>query len=68
MWFIDAGGVNIVEQTPISTRYLSQDDRIAIADGLAAGESVKLIAARIGNSFQSVYREISRNREPDGLY
>ena len=68
LWFIDAGSVNIVEQTPISTRYLSQDDRIAIADGLAAGEPVKLIAARIGKSFQSVYREISRNRKPDGLY
>ena len=55
-------------QTLISTRYLSQDDRIEIGDGLAAGEPVKLIAARIGKSFQSVYREISRNRKPDGLY
>ena len=32
LWFIDAGSVNIVEQTPISSGYLSQDDRIAIAD------------------------------------
>ena len=30
------------------------------------GESVKSIAARIGKSYQCVYREISRNRKPDG--
>jgi hypothetical protein len=34
MWFIDAGRVSFIE-TVISTRYLSQDDRIEIADGLA---------------------------------
>ncbi len=67
LWFIDAGSVKFVE-TPISSRYLSQDDRIEIADGLAAGESVKVIAARIGKSYQTVYREIARNRKPDGRY
>jgi transposase, IS30 family len=67
LWFIDAGRVNFIE-TPISPRYLSQDDRIEIADGLARGEPVKLIAARIGKTFQSVYREIARNRKPDGRY
>ena len=67
LWFIDAGRVSFVE-TPISPRYLSQDDRIEIADGLAGGEPVKLIAARIGKTYQSVYREIARNRKPDGRY
>lgn len=67
LWFIDAGGVSFVE-VPISARYLSQDDRIAIADGLARGEQVKLIASRIGRSYQTVYREIARNRNPDGRY
>ena len=67
LWFIDAGSVSFVE-TPISRRYLSQDDRIEIADGLARGERVKSIAARIGKSYQSVYREIARNRKPDGRY
>lgn len=67
VWFIDAGGVSFVE-TPISGRYLNQDDRIEIADGLARGESVKSIAARIGKSYQSVYREIARNRKEDGRY
>ena len=62
LWFIDAGRVHFVE-TPISRRYLSQDDRIEIADGLAGGEPVKQIAARIGKSYQSVYRETARNRK-----
>ncbi len=68
LWFIDAGSVAILERAPISPRYLSQDDRIEIADGLAANEPVKAIAARIGKTFQSVYREIARNRKPDGSY
>src|SRR5215212_2313550 len=67
LWFIDAGRVSFIE-TRISPRYLSQDDRIEIADGLAHGEPVKLIAARIGKTYQSVYREIARNRKPGGRY
>ena len=67
LWFIDAGSVTMIEK-PISARFLSQDDRIEIADGLAAGEPVKVIAARIGKSYQSVYREIARNRKPGGRY
>jgi transposase, IS30 family len=67
LWFIDAGGVSFVE-VPISPRYLSQDDRIEIADGLARGEPVKAIAVRIGRCYQTVYREIARNRKPDGRY
>jgi len=67
LWFIDAGSVKFID-TPISSRYLSQDDRIEIADGLQAGEPVKQIAARIGTSYQSVYREINRGRKPNGVY
>ncbi|GLB69589.1 IS30 family transposase [Arthrobacter mangrovi] len=67
LWFIDAGSVDFIDR-PISPRYLTQDDRIEIADGLAAGEPVKVIAARIGKSYQSVYRELARNRRPDGRY
>ena len=39
LWFIDAGRVEFVD-APISSRYLTQDDRIEIADGLAADEAV----------------------------
>ena len=66
LWFIDAGSVRVFEPTPISRRFLSQDDRIEIADGLGCGEPVKSIAARIGKSYQAVYREIARNGKPDG--
>ena len=67
LWFIDAGRMTFIDR-PISSRYLNQDDRIEIADGLAAGEPVKSIAARIGKSYQTVYREIARNSKPDGRY
>ena len=67
LWFIDAGSVPFLER-PLSSRYLTQDDRIEIADGLAAHESVKSIATRIGKSYQSIYREIARNTKPDGRY
>ncbi|WP_405901460.1 IS30 family transposase [Streptomyces sp. NBC_00727] len=52
----------------IAARFLTQDDRIAIADGLQAKQSAKAIAASIGKSFQTVYREIQRNSKPDGRY
>jgi IS30 family transposase len=68
LWFIDAGSVQVSESTPLSPRFFSQDDRIEIAEGLAAGEAVKGIASRIGKSYQSVYREIARNRKDDGRY
>jgi transposase, IS30 family len=68
LWFIDAGSMDIVERTPISSRFFTQDDRIEIADGMAHGQPVKVIAARIDKSFQSVYRDIARNRKPEGSY
>jgi transposase len=67
LWFIDAGRVGFVD-APISRRFLSQDDRIEIADGQARGEPVKAIAARIGKSYQTLYREIARNSKPGGRY
>jgi IS30 family transposase len=68
LWFIDAGGVMIHDPGPASARFLDQDDRIAIADGLRAGVAVKQIAGTIATSFQTVYREIKRNSKPDGSY
>ena len=52
LWFIDAGSVSSIEW-PISSRYLNQDDRIEIADGLAAGESVKSIAAPLDRAISA---------------
>ena len=67
LWYLDAGSMSTPDQA-ISPRFFSQDDRIEIAEGLASGEPVKSIAARIGKSYQSVYREIARNTKPDGRY
>lgn len=68
LWFIDAGRMTVPEPGPVSARFLSQDDRIAIADGLQADTPVKVIAEAIGKSFQAVYREIRRNSKPEGTY
>ena len=68
LWFLDAGGVMISDPGPISPRFLDQDDRIAIADGLRAGQHKKEIAIAIGKSLQTVYREVARNSKPDGTY
>ena len=67
-WFIDAGSMTISDPRPISPRFLTQDDRIVIADGRRAGRPVKDIAAELGKSFQTVYRELQRNSKPDGTY
>ncbi|WP_406296705.1 IS30 family transposase [Streptomyces sp. NBC_00624] len=68
LWFIDAGSMLVPDPGPICPRFLTQDDRIAIADGLHAKQPVKEIAASIGKSLSTVYREIERNRKPDGRY
>jgi IS30 family transposase len=68
LWFIDAGSMIVDDPGPIAPRFLTQDDRIAIADGLHAKLAVTDIAASIGRSFQTVYREIARNSKPDGRY
>ncbi|GAA1686024.1 IS30 family transposase [Nonomuraea maheshkhaliensis] len=67
LWFIDAGRM-VLADAPVSARFLTQDDRIAIADGIHAKVGVKEIAASIGKSFQTVYREIQRNSKSDGRY
>ncbi|MFE4627590.1 helix-turn-helix domain-containing protein [Streptomyces mirabilis] len=60
-WFSEAGST-IIPDTPVSPRFLTQDDRIAIADGLRAGKAPASIAAAIGKSTSTVYREIGRGR------
>jgi IS30 family transposase len=68
LWFLDAGGVIITERGPNSARFLDQDERIGIADGLHAHVPIPLIAESLGRGFQTVYREIERNSKPDGSY
>ena len=52
-----------------STCYLSEDERIEIADLLQAGESVRAIARRLGRSPSTISHELRRNAYPgDGGY
>ena len=53
---------------PVSARYLSEDERICIADRLREGASVRAIAAGLGRSPSTVSREIRRNAQPGGGY
>lgn len=56
------------EPKKIDGYYLSRDERIAIADGLRAGESIRTIAAGLGRSPSTVSREIKSNAGPTGGY
>jgi transposase, IS30 family len=60
-WFGLAGGVKANGPGPVSGRYLSLGEREEIAVGLAAGEPVRVIAARLGRSPSTVSREVARN-------
>ncbi len=60
-WFKDAGGVKSNGPRPASGRYLSVAEREEIAVGLAAGQSVRVIAARLGRPASTVSREVRRN-------
>ncbi|WP_241520241.1 IS30 family transposase [Bifidobacterium catulorum] len=53
----------------ISSRYLSQDERISIADWRKNGMSVRAIARRLHRSASTVSRELARNTNPaTGMY
>jgi IS30 family transposase len=60
--------VRITEPRPRSPRYLSEQERIQIADLLAASVTVRGIAAELGRAPSTISREIRRNRDPDGRY
>jgi hypothetical protein len=60
-WFKRAGGVKSNGPRPASGRYLSLAEREEIAVGLAAGQSVRVIAAGLGRSPSTVSREVRRN-------
>jgi transposase, IS30 family len=60
-WFRQAGGVKSNGPRPVSGRYLSVAEREEIAVGLAAGESVRVVASRLGRSPSTICREVARN-------
>ena len=54
--------------TAESARYLSDAERIVIADGLRSGRSKRSIAGELGRSVSSVCREVLRNTDASGEY
>jgi len=48
---------------PVSARYLSEAERVTIADGLLQQRSIRAIAAELGRAPSTVSREIRRNRD-----
>jgi IS30 family transposase len=60
--------VKIIEERPRNPRYLSEQERIQIADLLAAKMSVRGIAAQLGRAPSTISREIRRNRDSDEHY
>src|SRR6187200_269220 len=60
--------VEIIESRPRSPRYLSELERIRIAELLAAKMSVRGIAEELGRAPSTISREIRRNRDADGRY
>ena len=62
VWFIKAGRM-LLPDKPIDDRYLTQDDRIVIAEGLLAGRTAAQIAEKIRKHRSTVYREIPSNAQ-----
>jgi len=48
----------------VSGRYLNQDERFAIADGIRAGDSFRTIAIRLGRNVSTISREMTANTNP----
>ena len=73
---IPAAGGGLLHYPPVikpsisllSPRYLSHDERVAIADLHRAGLSSRAIAEQVGRSPSTVSRELARNSAPDGRY
>src|SRR5450755_1677042 len=62
-WIVAAGGVRPRRGRDLQGRYLSFSEREEIAVALAAGESIRAIARRLGRSPSTVSRELRRNAE-----
>lgn len=52
---------------PTSGRYLTEDERVTIADGVHAGRTIRAIAADLGRAPSTVSREVARNRDVERL-
>ena len=67
-WVKAAGGRNPFAQKPRSDRYLSQEERLQIADQRLGGAGIRAIAKALGRSPSTISRELKRNASASGSY
>ncbi|MCS6553348.1 IS30 family transposase [Curtobacterium flaccumfaciens pv. flaccumfaciens] len=67
-WVKAAGGRNPFAHKPRSDRYLSQDERLQIADLRLNGAGVRAIAKSLGRAPSTISRELIRNAAAGGNY
>ena len=70
-WFADAGGMRPQfpdESAPRTRPRLTEDERNAIQDGVARGESINQMARQLQRASSTVMREIKRNAMCQGSY
>ena len=67
-WVKAAGGWNRVTQRPRSDRFLSQEERLRIADLRLGGAGVRAIARALGRAPSTISRELTRNGSQRGGY
>jgi len=67
-WVAANGGVRPRRGRDLKGRCLSFREREEIGLGRAAGESLRVIAARLGRSPSTISRELARNADPRGGY
>jgi transposase, IS30 family len=67
-WFKAARGRNPFEHASRSGRYLSEEERLRIADLRLTGVGVRQIAAELGRAPSTISREITRNSSRSGAY
>jgi transposase, IS30 family len=58
----------IIVKAPVSARFLSENERITIADLRRRGHTVRDIGTRLGRAPSTVSRELRRNQAPYGGY
>src|SRR5680860_1091963 len=58
----------ITRTTSVSARFLSEDERVLIADRVRAGVSLRAIGRELGRPASTVSREVRRNRDEAGRY
>jgi IS30 family transposase len=60
--------ITIAPQKPYSPRYLSEDERVGLADLRAEGRTMREVAAVMGRSPSTICRELARGADAAGRY